>query len=487
MDEENEDRNRCPPGQMPPCHAILDMLPAGLIMVDADGLIRTWNRAMEQLTGYPAQEVLGGSCTFLDCESCEIAEGTDGATHCRLLAEARRNLDHEETIEEKECTIRGKNGDPVPVFKNACALKDENGRFCGVIETLTDLTPIKRLERNLSALQESASRFQEVGRLVGTSDAMRSVYERVRMAAESFATVLIRGETGTGKELVAEALHHSGPRSGAPFVKVNCSALPENLLESELFGHVRGAFTGATDNRMGRFEAADGGTIFLDEIGDISPVTQLKLLRFLQEREFERVGEATPRKVDVRVICATHRNLRELVQAGEFREDLYYRIRVFPIDLPPLRERKTDIPRLVDTYIERFNKETGKNIKGITNEVRHCFMEHCWPGNVRELENAIEHAYVTCQGPEIGLFDLPPEIRMVEWRNAHCNERQSGFAEESAAPSASDAQGLNSAEQLRNVLEKCGWNRSEAARRLGVNRSTIWRRMKQWGVQPPNR
>ena len=261
---------------------------------------------------------------------------------------------------------------------------------------------------------------------------------------------------------------------------MNCSALPENLLESEFFGHVKGAFTGAVDDKIGRFEAADGGTIFLDEIGDISPMTQLKLLRVLQERQFERVGESTSRKVDVRVICATHRNLREPIQSGAFREDLYYRFRVFPIDLPPLRERKTDIPLLVDTYIERFNEQTGKHITGITNEVLHCFMEHCWPGNVRELENAIEHAYVTCEGHQIGLFDLPPEVRMVEWRNAHCSEREGSPQDKSS--SHPDTGRIDTAEQLRNVLEECGWNRSEAARRLGVDRTTVWRKMKQWGL-----
>ena len=472
----------CSAGELPPCQLILDMLPAGLIMVDAYGLIRTWNQAMEQLTGYRAEEVLGGSCTVLGCESCEMTNGNGGSPKCRLFTEAPKNMKKGTTlVEQVECSIRTKEGEYTPVLKSARALTDEDGAFCGMIETLTDIRSLKKLERDLSALQESTQHDQNVGRLVGTSDAMRNVYERVRLAAQSFATVLIRGETGTGKELVAEAIHESGPRSEAPFVKVNCSALPENLLESELFGHIRGAFTGAVENKMGRFEAADGGTVFLDEIGDISPVTQLKLLRFLQEREFERVGESKTRKVDVRVICATHRNLRDLVQTGEFREDLYYRIRIFPIDLPPLRERKTDIPRLVETYIERFNKETGRNIKGITNDVRHCFMDHCWPGNVRELENAIEHAYVTCEDDYIGLFDLPPEIRILEWRNAHCDEGENRSAKETSSSSVSGD--INTAEELRKVLEKCGWNRSEAARRLGVNRSTVWRRMKQWGIR----
>ncbi|MFW5996837.1 MAG: sigma-54 interaction domain-containing protein [Lentisphaeria bacterium] len=485
MNNRHHNKELCSAGELPPCQVILNMLPSGLIMVDSLGVLRTWNRAMEQLTGYAAEEVLGGPCTVLGCDSCETTDTNDTTPQCRFFIDASADKANGEIVEQTECGIRSKDGKDIPVLRKACVVKDENGHFCGIIETLTDLRAVKKLERNLAVLQGSVDRSQEIGRLVGTSNAMRYVYERIQLAAQSFATVLIRGETGTGKELVAEAIHEYGPRHKAPFVKVNCSALPENLLESELFGHVKGAFTGAIDDKVGRFEAAEGGTIFLDEIGDLSPLIQLKLLRVLQEREFERVGESTTRKVDVRVICATHRNLHELVQSGEFREDLYYRIRVFPIDLPPLRERKTDIPRLVETYIERFNKQTGKHITGITNEVLHCFMEHCWPGNVRELENAIEHAYVTCEGNQIELFDLPPEVRMVEWRNAHCSEEESSRQDNSS--SYQNAGRIYSAEQLRKTLEECGWNRSEAARSLGVNRTTVWRKMKQWGLHQPVR
>ena len=307
---------------------------------------------------------------------------------------------------------------------------------------------------------------------------MHQVYERTHLAANSHTTVLILGETGTGKELVAEAIHFASTRKQGPLVKVNCSALSENLLESELFGHVKGAFTGAIKDKVGRFEAAHGGTIFLDEIGDISPLIQLKLLRVLQEKEIEPVGSSQTQKVDVRVLAATNKDLRGLVREGQFRQDLYYRLRVFQIDLPALREHKEDIPLLVENFMERFNRQTGKSIRSISDEVKQCFMDYCWPGNVRELENTIEHAYVTCQGSEIGLFDLPPELRMTEFRAAECRGRTK--ADSQGKPAA--APGAITREQLVKMLESCGWSKAEAARRLGLNRATVWRKMKQWGI-----
>jgi two-component system response regulator HydG len=319
---------------------------------------------------------------------------------------------------------------------------------------------------------------RRMGRLVGSSHRMHLVYERTHLAANSHTTVLILGETGTGKELVAEAIHFASSRKQGPLVKVNCSALSENLLESELFGHVKGAFTGAIKDKVGRFEAAHEGTIFLDEIGDISPLIQLKLLRVLQEKEIEPVGSSQTQKVDVRVLAATNKDLRSMVREGQFRQDLYYRLRVFQIDLPALREHKEDIPLLVESFMERFNRQTGKSIRSISDEVKQCFMDYCWPGNVRELENTIEHAYVTCQGNEIGLFDLPPELRMTEFRAAECR----GRAETKSKGKSAAASGATTRDQLVKMLESCGWSKAEAARRLGLNRATIWRKMKQWGI-----
>ncbi len=230
---------------------------------------------------------------------------------------------------------------------------------------------------------------------------------------------------------------------------------------------------------------AEGGTLFLDEIGDLSPLIQLKLLRVLQEREFERVGESIPRPLNVRIVCATHRDLRELVNEGKFREDLYYRIRVFPISLPPLRSRRADIPLLIDAFIQFFNEKTGKKIAGVSEDVFHCLMDHCWPGNVRELENAIEHAFVTCPGTEIGLLDLPIEIRKLELRRAHCQKRQNTADKTEGAEFHGG--GPVRREELLAVLRSFKWNRSEAARRLKVDRTTVWRWMKRWRIAPPNR
>jgi two-component system response regulator HydG len=379
---------------------------------------------------------------------------------------------------KRECLLRGRNGGQIPVLKNACVLEDADGQITGLVETITDLRPLKYLEQQIAELDHAAVPVRRMGRLVGKSHRMQTIYERIHLAANAQATVLILGETGTGKELVAEAIHFASARKHGPFVKVNCSALSENLLESELFGHVEGAFTGAIRDKVGRFEAADRGTILLDEIGDISPLIQLKLLRVLQEREIEPVGSSKTRKVDVRIIAATNKDMRRLVREGQFREDLYYRLRVFQIDMPALHEHKEDIPLLADAFMQRFNTETGKSIQTLSNEVRHCFMDYCWPGNVRELENAIEHAYVTCQSDEIGLFDLPSELRKMELRAAECLRDPEG-PHVAVSPTSTGAQ---TRERLLAALKTCGWNKAEVARRLGLNRATVWRKMKQWGI-----
>lgn len=479
-DSKGKKDTACDSESLPPCHLILDILPAGLIMVGGGGRIETWNRAMEVLTGYPAEEVLGKRCT-LECARCPHSGEDRAPDLCRFLGRMDQS-DTGEVIDGCECVVRNKAGELVPVIKNARLVRDEKGNATALIETLTDLRPMKALEKDLAELRRSVGSADPVGRLVGSSKVMAEVYERIRLAAESDATVILLGETGTGKELVAEAIHTESDRGDHPFIKVNCSALPENLLEAELFGHVRGAFTGAVRDKVGRFEAADGGTLLLDEIGDISPMIQIKLLRVLQEREFERVGESAPRQVNVRVICATNRNLRKLVREGVFREDLFYRIRVFPIELPPLRKRKSDIPQLVDAFIHRFNLQTGKHLLGLEPNALNCFMDHCWPGNVRELENAIEHAFVVCQEDRIGLFDLPTEIRMVDLRTSDCREHAMNRSDDSSKP----FRVAESREDFVRVLRECDWNQSETARWLEIDRSTVWRRMKRWGISPPD-
>ena len=456
---------------------ILNTMPDGLFTLDVNCRIKVWNRMMEKLTGYRAKEAIGKPCSFLRCSDCEKEKGNGDDLECALLKSSL------EFIEQYECTIEAKNGERIPVLKNARVLKDKNDRLLGIVETVTDIRPLKCLEREVSDFKQTIIPKRGIGRLVGKSHVMQEVYERIRLAGNSEATVLIEGETGTGKELIAEAIHYVSTRKDKPLVKVNCSALSENLLESELFGHVKGAFTGAVKDKIGRFELAQGGTIFLDEIGDLSPLIQLKLLRVLQGKEVERVGESVTRKVNVRVIAATHENLRELVEEGRFRKDFFYRLRVFSIPVPPLRKRKEDIPLLVKSFINRFNVSTGKRINRITNDVKRCFMDYCWPGNVRELENAIEHGFVTCQGGEMGLFDLPIEIRMLELRRVECL-RNIGSDQ---LPIPHQSHSADTPEQLIDVLKAYNWNKSETARKLGIKRSTVWRKMKRWGIplSPP--
>lgn len=375
--------------------AIVSAMAEAVILVDTEGVIRFCNPAMEELCGLPNEQIIGKRCSeIMEC-SCSTPE------QCAILGKGA-------DISNAECGVRRPDQTVVPVLKNGRVIRESNGTIKGAVETLTDISALRTTQKRIAELEESVKQQSRFQGLVGHSAVMRNVFELIDLAAASEATVLVTGETGTGKELAARAIHDRSGRKSGPLVRVNCSALPENLLESELFGHVKGAFTGAIRDKIGRFELADGGTLFLDEIGEVSPLIQVKLLRFLQEREFDRVGESSSRKADVRIIAATHRDLRAMIRKGEFRDDLYYRLKVFPIHLPRLRDRKEDIGPLVDHFINRFRAQTGKDITGLSHEAAVTLMDYCWPGNIRELENAIEHAFVTCQESLIGLFDLPP-------------------------------------------------------------------------------
>ncbi len=438
----------------------VDATAFGLVVIDVQARIVVWNKAIETLTGFAASEVTGKDPgLFLRFDPPAVLPQPDA----KQPGQAASN--------EQKCLLYCRNGEAIQVFRRTSILTEPDGRITGWLHSIGDL-------RLCNAAGPDGSLDLPVatgpGKLIGQGRRMQEVYGRIQLAAGSEATVLIQGETGTGKERVAEAIHGLSNRKGRPLIKVNCSALSEGLLESELFGHVKGAFTGAVRDRTGRFEAASGGTIFLDEIGDISPLIQLKLLRVLQERQFERVGSSQTTEVDVRVLAATHRDLRQRVREGAFREDLYYRLRVFAIEVPPLRDRKEDIPLLTSAFIGRFNRQTGKSIKTLSAEVLRCFMDYCWPGNVRELENAIEHAFVTCQTSQIDLSDLPVEIRRTDLRTAECRSRPGQQTDRTR-------QAL-SKEHLLDALKTTGWNKSEAARLLGVNRATIWRKMRQWGM-----
>ncbi len=332
----------------------------------------------------------------------------------------------------------------------ASPLLDAKGKPRGCVVTVRDETRLHELERELRERKQ-------FNKLIGKSEKMQRIYSLIDDLADVQTTALITGESGTGKELIAEAIHNAGPRRDRPLVKVNCSALSEHLLESELFGHVKGAFTGAIRDKAGRFQTADGGTIFLDEIGDLSPQVQLKLLRVLQEKEFERVGDSTPVKVDVRIIAATNKDLRRRIQLGKFREDLYYRLKVVELSTPPLRERKEDIPLLTRHFLAKCAEKTRKNAKGVSQEAEKIFMEYHWPGNVRELEHAIEHACIVCHKPVIEAIDLPPELR-------------------EGVPAAKDK---NDHEVILRTLEKTDWNISKAAKQLGISRPNLYKRIRE--------
>ena len=334
-----------------------------------------------------------------------------------------------------------------------------NKEFTGIVMLIHDETQLLQLKRSLE-MQHQATR------LVGKSESLHKLKTMIQNLADIQTTVLVTGESGTGKELVVEELHRASERRNGPLVKVNCAALSENLLESELFGHVKGAFTGAIRDKVGRFQRADGGTLFLDEIGDISLRMQAKLLRVIETMEFERVGDATPIRVDVRIVAATNKNLKSMVAQGKFREDLYYRLKVVEIHLPPLRERRDDIPLLINHFLTKYNRKFNKQIKGVSSDTMSLFLHAEWPGNIRELENTVEHAFVCCHEDVITTAHLPADFTPLAddfSRPETMNDEEEGKA-------------------LLQALEKARWNKSKAADLLGISRRTFYRKMQKYGI-----
>ncbi len=426
--------------------AIFNAVADGIIAFDLQLRISNLNQAAQAMLGYSREEAVGESCLTL------LPPTADRDRFNAIL-------DSQQEVNESRVSIHNRNNRQLHLIMSTRVLKDDENIEKGLIAILRDVTELEALR---SELQQQEYFFN----LVGKNHRMQALYQLVQDLSDSDATVLVLGESGTGKELVATAIHGASQRCKSSFVKVNCSALSEGLLESELFGHIKGAFTGAIRDKIGRFEEASGGTLFLDEIGDLSPNVQVKLLRVLQEREIERVGSSETIKVDVRVIAATHQDLQQAIEDGQFREDLYYRLNVMPLELPALRQRKEDIPLLVNHFIDKYNTRTRRNIQGIGHEGLELLMDYHWPGNVRELENAIEHAFIKCRGGTLLPSCLPTHLR---------SDDGTPNGQASMRPSSDK-------EYVQQVLEECQWNRSDAAERLGMHRSTLWRKMKEWGL-----
>jgi two-component system, NtrC family, response regulator HydG len=446
----------------------LDSLEEGVLFLDSGRKILDINKAALRMVGQHNALVVDSLCPTLFV-----------GTHCARACEIRGHCSLTPATGEEgkiqDIVLKAANGGDITLRMWAMLLPpNDRGLHCAII--LRDRSREQELE------EQVRERWQ-LGGLIGRSPAMQDLYQKVLRAAASEANVLVTGESGVGKELVARALHDNSGRAKAPFVAVHCAALPENLQESELFGHAKGAFSGATAARVGRFEAASGGTLLLDEIGEISPATQIKLLRVLQEREIVRVGENHPRKVDVRVIAATHRDLSAMVKRGEFREDLYYRLRVLPVHVPALREHREDIPLLASKLLSDLAERYRRPDLCLSPDAMQALESCDWPGNVRELFNALEYAVVQSDGPTIKPRHLLPELAATAGSPGASASAASSAPAGAARPLTryytTPATGEEERALILRVLEECRGNKAEAARRLGMSRTTLWKRLSQ--------
>lgn len=434
---------------------ILESISEGVFTVDHEWHITSFNRAAEEITGTPRDEALGRCCW-------EVFRSTMCEGDCAL----RRTMEDGRSIVSSSAWIINNRQQRVPIGVSTAVLRDSRGRVIGGVETFRDHSLVEELRRELRDVGR-------MGEMVSHSPAMERIFAILPQVAESESTVLVEGETGVGKEVLARSLHQLSRRAKQPFMAINCGALPDNLLESELFGYRAGAFTDAVKDKPGLFAAAAGGTILLDELGETSPAFQVKLLRVLEDRAYQPLGTVEQVPVDVRILAATNRDLAAMVSAGTFRRDLFYRINIIRFTLPPLRERREDIPLLVERFIHRMNSRLDREIKGITPEAMALLLGHDYPGNIRELENIIERGFVLCREDEIDVQHLPPELR-----------------EKSAAPASSGirfAVHNSEAESIVAALESNGWNRLAAARALGVHKSTLFRKIKKYGIVLPEK
>lgn len=430
---------------------IFDSISEGAFTTDLSMRVTSFNRAAEQITGFARTEALGQFCF-------EIFRTDICQSRCPLRTTLERGI----PISNVRVNILTREGLKLPINVSTSPLRDKQGTIIGAVEIFRNLSVIEELRKQING----SYTFEN---LVSRNREMQEIFNLLPDVAQSECNVLIQGPSGSGKELLAKAIHNLSPRKNRPYVRVNCAALPDTLLESELFGYVKGAFTDARRDKPGRFVLADGGTMLFDEIGDMPPSLQVKMMRVLQEGEVQPLGSTETLHVDVRVIASTNKDIKKLVETGAFREDLYYRLNVISIEIPPLTRRKEDIPILIDHFIKRFNYRTGKNIKGVSDEVLSKLFTYSFPGNVRELENAIEHAFVLCKSDIIEIHHLPRHI--LEALPDGSLEIQIITAFEEAEKNI-----------LMEALLKHNGNRSLAAQELGIHRSTLWRKIKKLGL-----
>jgi len=444
---------------------ILNAFNEGVIFVGEDGRILYANRKMEAMTGFGIDELVGEPCTILNCDVCELIRAKGGAEWCKLFIVGR--------VLGKRCLVTRKDGSYLPALKNASVLKDPQGEVLGAFETLTDITELEWKDQRIRDLNLRVD--DEIGfyGMQGQSPSMVRCFQIMEKAAQSDAPVIIYGESGTGKGLAAEVIHRIGTRRNKPFISFNCATLNEAVLDAELFGHTRGAFMAAHRHRVGCLESANGGDLFLDEIGDLPLSTQTRLLRVLETKQFERVGDDQPVPVDVRIIASTNRNLLESVSQGRFRQDLFFRLNASPIYLPPLRGRTADIPALVNAFLRRLREKTAKDINGLSPKVMNRFMTYDWPGNVGELKSVLEYGFAVAGSGFLEGNHLPPSLAdLTPTRNS--------------APSYSgspDLESLGEKEALIEALRLSNGNKVKAAKILNVHRMTVWNRMKKYGIQ----
>ncbi len=448
---------------------IIDSVPDGIIIVDEKGTFIVANQMAQLITGYTEKELKGQSCRLLNCTGCKIIGKGKGKNWCGLFSE--------EFIREKKCVITNRNNRTIPIIKNATVLFNEKNEIVGAVETLKDISENINYKNELASIKRMYHIDDGFHGIIGRTPVMQTLYEHIESVASLDTPVMILGESGTGKEMVAKALHETGNRASKPFIKVNCAALSENILESELFGHVKGAYTGAETDRIGRFEAAHNGSLFLDEIGDIPLSVQVKLLRVLEEKMIQRVGTNTSIPIDVRIITATNKNLEKLIAQGIFREDLLFRINVFPLTCPPLRQRKDDITLIIQHFITLHAEKTGKNILGFTPEAMRLMVAYPWPGNIREMRNSVEYGFVLARGKSIGIEHLPEKI--INFNSLELENKPLRMVEQDSMVKI----GLSEKENLFNALKQADGNQTRAAKILGVSRITVWKRIKKHGIQ----